>query len=233
MKKLNKQATQVAMLGFIIFVAILTFNGAHALSCRTVEQNQHHTSTMPFYGFNNETIIRTRIQFNENAARYLFPPTENRGRMCTQSYNAVWGSTRCGFFSSQLKDSDRFVFRRAGSCLQYDSEGRVVAERAECPEANMVELAASAYDGGRKPHESRGVLLKEFSTKLRTDTWYRFQMTFEETKTTYQLSDDANQVLEVHAVEHRACPDFNQGWIQGLYFGGQCRAPQTVSVCYD
>ncbi|CAF1497971.1 unnamed protein product [Rotaria magnacalcarata] len=221
------------MLYLTLLTILFVFNGAHSLDCRIVKQGQHFTSTLPFYGFKNESVISVRIQFTESTAHYLFPPTESNGRSCSQSWNAVWGSTRCGYLNSQLMDSDRFVWRRVGSCLQYDSQGFVISERVDCAEADLVELAASAYDNGLKPYQFSGILLKEFSAKLRINTWYKLQLTFEETKTVYQLSDDASQVLEVQTVQHRSCPKFSSGAYQGLYFGGQCPAPQDVSVCYD
>ena len=221
------------MLYVVLFAVLSVINGAYSLDCRTVKGGQHFSSLIPFHGFKEDSVITVRVKFNENTAHYLFPPTESKGRLCSQSWNTVWGSTRCGYFNYQLWDSDRFAWRRAGSCLQYDAEGHVVGERSNCPEVNLIELAASAYDGGKKPFQNPGTLLKEFSTKLRVNIWYRLRLTFEEKQSIYELLDDADQTLEVQTIDHRSCTDFNHGMFQSLYFGGQCPAPQAVTVCYN
>ncbi|CAF4752884.1 unnamed protein product, partial [Rotaria magnacalcarata] len=79
---------------------------------------------------------------------------------------------RCGYLTSNHKDSDRFVFRRVGSCLRYEA-GHVVGENDNCAEANLIEIAAYAYDNSLKPFENQGTLLKEFSTRLQVDSWYK------------------------------------------------------------
>jgi len=171
------------------------------------------------------------FQWN-SLARYLFPPTDEKGHLCTTSWNKLWGACRCGYFTSNHKDSDRFVFRRADSCLRYES-GRVIGENTDCSESDLVVLAAYGYDNNAKPFENIGTLLKEFSTKLRVDTWYKITLIFEETKTIYQLFDNNDQLLETQEILHRQCKDFKLGMMQHLYFGGQCPAPQAVTVCYD
>ena len=212
-----------------IFVADNTVNSA---DCRTVKQGAHYTSLIPFSGLKSDAIISSRVQFTNSSARYLFPSTESKGHLCTTSWNKLWGACRCGYLTSNHKDSDRFVFRRAGSCLRYES-GRVIGETDACPEADLVEIAAYAYDNNLKPFENQGTLLKEFETKLRVDAWYKVTLIFEETKTTYQLFDNNDQLLETQEITHRQCKDFKLGMMQDLYFGGQCPAPQAVSVCYE
>ncbi|CAF1436699.1 unnamed protein product [Adineta ricciae] len=219
---------------FVIGLSILfAANHVYALDCKIVKQGQHFISTLPFYGFKQDLVLTTRIRFNESMARYLFPSTESKGRSCSLSWNQVWGATRCGYLTSTQMDLDRFVWRRPSSCLQYDSKGYVVNEYDDCPEKNLIELAASAYDNGLKPFEHPGVLLKEFTTKPQINTWYNFKLIFEDTKTTYQLLDESNQLLESQFINHHSCEQFNFGMIHGLYFGGECPAPQDVSVCYD
>ena len=53
-------------------------------------------------------------------------------------------------------------------------------------------------------------------------------------KTLYILMTDSGDVLETHAVQHtNTCIDnFNEGIVDGLYFGGSCRAPEEVGVQY-
>jgi hypothetical protein len=223
----------MTMLYLVALTIVFAINGACSLECRQVEKDQHFTSTLPFYGFKQDRVITTRVRFQNNTARYLFPPTESKGRLCSQSWNQLWGTTRCGYLTSNHWASDRFVWRRAGSCLTYDSAGHVIHEVPKCPERNLIELAASAYDDGLKPFEHQGKLLKEFSTKLQINKWYNLKLTVDETKTIYQLSDHANRVLETQTVEHHSCESYNLGMLQGLYFGGQCPAPQPVTVCYE
>ena len=203
-----------------------------AADCRTVKQGAHYTSLIPFHGLKSDAVISTRIQFTASSARYLFPSSETKGHLCMSSWNKLWGACRCGYLTSNHKDSDRFVFRRAGSCLQYDS-GRVVAEDSNCAESDLIEIAAYAYDNSVKPFENQGTLLKEFQTKLRVDGWYKVALIFEETRTIYQLFDNNNQLLETQEILHRSCKDFKLGMMQDLYFGGQCPAPQDVTVCYE
>lgn len=218
----------------ITFTSILLTitNPAYAGECRTVKQGAHYTSLIPFHGFKSEKVISTRVQFTNSSAQYLFPSTDPKGHLCTSSWNKLWGACRCGYFTSNHKDSDRFVFRRVGNCLRYQS-GYVVGENENCPQADLVEIAAYAYDDGRKPFENQGELLKEFSTLLKVDVWYKVTLIFDATKTTYQLFDNDDQLLETKEIVHRECSSFQLGMMQDLYFGGQCPAPQAVTVCYD
>ena len=220
------------MLSLLTFIIVCIIQGTYSLDCRTIEKDHHFTSTIPYYGFKNELVISTRIQFNTNTAHYLFPPTDNKGRECSQSWNQLWGATRCGYITNNHQDSDRFMWRRAGSCLIYDSTGHVIGEKPNCLEANLIELAASGYDDGLKPYEHPGVLQKPFSTKAQIETWYKLTITFEKAKTTYQLFDDTNVLLETQIINHRSCTGFNRGMMQGFYFGGDCPAPQPITVCY-
>lgn len=67
---------------------------------------------------------------------------------CMGSWNKLWGYSRC-FGSQHHKDSDRFVFRRAQSCLEH--KDGVVIEIPNCAESNLIELAAYAYDNSDEP----------------------------------------------------------------------------------
>jgi hypothetical protein len=216
----------------IIATVFIANNGVNSASCRTVKQGAHYTSLIPFHGLKSDAVISTRVQFTSSAARYIFPSTESRGHMCMTSWNKLWGACRCGYLTSNHQDSDRFVFRRVGSCLRYQS-GFVMGEENACPDADLIEIAAYGYDNGLKPFENDGTLLKVFKTKLRVDDWFKVTLIFEETKTIYQLFDNNNQLLETQEILHRQCKDFKLGMMQDLYFGGQCPAPQAVSVCYD
>jgi hypothetical protein len=216
----------------LIVSIFIANNAVNSAECRTVKKGAHYTSLIPFHGIKSNAVISTRVQFTNSSARYLFPSTEDRGHLCTTSWNKLWGACRCGYLTSNHKDSDRFVFRRAGSCVRYEA-GRVIGENDDCSESDLIEIAAYAYDNNAKPFENQGTLLKEFSTKLRVDDWYKVTLIFEETKTVYQLFDNNDQILETKEIVHRQCKDFKLGLMQDLYFGGQCPAPQDVSVCYD
>jgi hypothetical protein len=217
----------------VIGAVLIANNGLNAaVDCRTVKKGAHYSTMLPFHGLKMDATITARVQFTNSSARYLFPPSESKGLLCSTSWNKLWGACRCGYLTSNHKDSDRFVFRRAGSCLLYEGE-RVVGVNDACEESDLMEIAAYAYDNSAKPFENQGTLLKEFNTKLRVDTWYKLSLTSEETKTTYQLFDANSQLLETQEIVHRQCKDYKLGMMQDLYFGGQCPAPQDVSVCYD
>lgn len=203
------------------------------MSCPTIEQGQHFPSQNDSGTPKIAGKIHTSIRFDTNTAHYLFPPTESEGRRCATSWNMIWGATRCGFNMTNHEDSDRFVWRRAISCFIFDAQGHVIGEKTNCSEANLIEIAAYAYDGGRKPFQHQGTLLKEFTTKVRVNDWIKFTLNFRSTETIYRLFDDHNRLLETQTIEHRTCKQFRRGTRQGFYFGGVCPAPQPVSVCYQ
>ena len=219
---------------FALFLfTICAIHEVQSLECRIVEEGHHYPSLVPFHGFNHDVTISTRVRFDNNTAHYLFPPTEDKGRECMQSWNQLWGATRCGYLVDNHEDSDRFVWRRAGSCLIYDSKGHVIGEKTNCSESNLIELAAAAYDHGLKPYQHPGTLEKEFTIKARINTWYGLTLTFTHNQTIYQLFDDSDLILETQTIDHRVCLEYHHGTMQSFYFGGECVAPQTVSACYD
>ena len=216
----------------LISFALFANNIVHSENCGTVSQGSHYPTLIPFHGFKSDEVISTGVRFMNSSSEYLFPPTDEQGQRCSVSWNKLWGACRCGYLTSNHKDSDRFVFRRARSCLVFEG-GRVVREIPSCPEAGLIEVAAYAYDNGDKPTEHPDRLLKEFQTKLRINQLYKVTLTFQETQTIYQIFDHANQLLETQTIQHRSCSNYKQGMMQDLYFGGVCPAPQDVSVCYD
>lgn len=61
-------------------------------------------------------------------------------------------------------------------------------------------------------------------------------MNFSETSTTYTLMSSAEtgkRIIETHTIQHTACEQWKDGYILGLYFGGECPAPQEVGICYQ
>jgi hypothetical protein len=223
------------MLSLVVLIIVFVINGTYSKYCRTVEVGQHFPSDHLPPETKRDRTISTQIQFNHDTAHYLFSPTDIHGQRCSESWNMLWGATRCGYETNNHQDSDRFVWRRDVSCLIYDSSGHVIGEKTNCPEANLIELAAYAYDDGLKPFQHIGKLLKQFSTKLHVNKWYQLTITFHETETTYYLSESDHhpQILETQTIHHRLCPEFTHGTMQSFYFGGICPAPQAVSVCYN
>lgn len=64
---------------------------------------------------------------------------------------------------------------------------------------------------------------------------YTLGITFGQTSTTYKLMTSVatgKQLLETKTIPHSSCSSYKQGSVLGLYFGGECPAPQQVGVCY-
>ena len=120
-----------------------------------------------------------------------------------------------------------FIFRNRcsdASCDAYE-EG-----------AKRVQLAAYSYDNGVSPMENPSEFMKEFSTTIETDTEYMLIMNMDETGlTTFTLATAAGESIESQYVQHTVtCPDdYFKGTVQGLYFGGTCRAPEDVVIVYS
>jgi hypothetical protein len=216
----------------IIATVFIAENAVNSADCKTVKQGAHYPSLIPIPGFKSDAIMSTRVQFTNSTASYSFPSTEPDSERCTLSWNKAWGACRCGYLTNNHKDSDRFVFRRALDCF-VDESGLANNDINNCSRSDLIEIAAYAYDNGTQPIDDPDRLLKEFSTKLHVNIWYKMTMIFEEAKTTYQLFDDNNQLLETQEIDHRQCNNFKLGAMQELYFGGICPAPQDVTLCYD
>ena len=136
----------------------------------------------------------------------------NLGTDCQTDWNKLWGKSRCGNHHHQ--DSDRFVWRAA-------SDG-------------SIQLAAYAYDQSRKPFQHEGTLLQTFVTTIQPDQIVGSKMEWYLNRTEYSLHDDSGSLLEVITIEHEnECSNFERGYELGLYFGGNCRAPDRVSVCFQ
>lgn len=84
-------------------------------------------------------------------------------------------------------------------------------------------------------HADDPSLLPVFSTLLVPAETYTLALSMDAAgKTSYILMTDAGAVLETRVVQHaNTCVDnFNEGIVDGLYFGGNCRAPEEVGVLY-
>jgi hypothetical protein len=202
-------------------------------TCLMVKQGSFYTSVIPFYGFNTNAVITNNITLKASTASYIFKPDDPMGRLCVNSWNKLFGSTRCGFLNDIHKDSDRFVWRRAQSCVVFDGSFSV-GEVDNCAEKNLIEIAAYSYDNYDKPFENQGRLLKEFKTKVRVEQKYGYRITNTATNSVFDLFDSDGSLIESKVIDHRDCgSSFKQGTIGKLYFGGQCPAPSQVDVCYE
>jgi hypothetical protein len=170
---------------------------------------------------NTSPDVVKRIKFSANCAKYLFNPDDEKGHLCSTSWNKLYGTVRCGIFNSNHKDSDRFVWRRAQSCLKFSSP-YVIGEHEDCAERDVIELAAYTYDNGDIPYESQnqGRLLKIFQTKVKVETWYIYKILIKQLYSEYQLLDNDENLLESVTIYHRDCgSSYYSGFTQNLYFG--------------
>ena len=184
-----------------------------------------------FHGFNSKSTLSKMIRFDGNTAQYLFTPTDPKGHLCGTSWNKLWGTTRCGYLDLVHQDSDRFVWRRAQSCLNYKGD-YVTGVKPNCTEANRIELAAYTYDNGVVPYQHIGTLLKQFKATVEIGVWYKYTLEITDTQTNFILADANGNEIERQFTLHRNCSSQNKGNLLSFYFGGQCAAPQTVTACY-
>jgi len=124
------------------------------------------------------------------------------------------------------------VWRRAQSCLIYNGSS-VVGEVPNCPEANLIEIAAYSYNNKSIPFQHVGTLLKEFNTTVQAEVWYNYTIVLEGTQTLFTIATANGTVLETQSIEHWDCEDTNHGNYLTFYFGGVCPAPQEVGLCYS
>jgi len=102
-----------------------------------------------------------------------------------------------------------------------------------CHKKNQIEIAAYTYDNGTIPYQHIGTLLKEFKATVEIDVWYNYTLHIQDSQTVYALAYQNGTVIETQTILHRGCKNQNHGNLQSLYFGGQCPAPQQVTVCYS
>jgi hypothetical protein len=129
------------------------------------------------------------------------------------------------------EDSDRFVWRRSQECLVYNGD-YIVGQKDNCPQANLIEIAAYSYDLGNEPFKNSS-LLREFDTRLVVDQTYILRIDYFDSSSLYSLFNATGVLLEKQSINHTPCSNYNQGYNLELYFGGVCPAPQPVTVCYQ
>jgi hypothetical protein len=194
-----------------------------------VATGRHYANKTGFWGQNSELDWSVTVSMGVSCALY------NSSATCDDpawygDWNKLWGKTRCGYMHDNHKDSDRFVWRRCSdpTCALFVDDG-----------VPRVALAAYSYDNGVAPYTQEGGdlgLLQPFSFLLLTDTPYQLRMQMDAGgKTTFSVSDATGAVKDTVEVQHATtCPDdFFKGTVNGLYFGGDCTAPEDVLVTYS
>ena len=90
-----------------------------------------------------------------------------------------------------------------------------------------------SYDNGVKPYDPPNAnLLQPFSTILHPNVAYTLKLDLSDpSNTIYELN--SSNIHERKVVKHaNNCSSAQEGYELYLYFGGQCTAPSTVTVCY-
>jgi len=200
-----------------------------------VNAGSFYTSVIPFFGLNSRAVLFNNVTLKANTVEYMMSQDDPKGKLCMTSWNKLFGATRCGFLNDIHKDSLRFIWRRAQSCLLFRGEF-VMGEKENCAEKNLLEIAAYSYDNGDVPFQSQNIgrLLKPFRTMVRVEEKYGYKITNNPTNAVYELFDSDGNLLEEQVVFHRDCgSSFKQGTFSKLYFGGQCPAPSQIDACYE
>jgi hypothetical protein len=98
-----------------------------------------------------------------------------------------------------------------------------------------MELAAYTYDHGLKPFEHIGTLLKEFKTLVKIGEWVNLEIDLDVNRSTYKILSSNGTIVETQIIDRKDCSSGPDSFlfVQSLYFGGQCPAPQRVDVCYE
>ncbi|CAM9461179.1 unnamed protein product, partial [Ectocarpus fasciculatus] len=143
-------------------------------------------------------------------------------------FNKLWGKARCGYANSHHQDSDRFAWRR---CTQENCPGYSDADGPK------IQLAAYSYDAGTPPYTGENPeLLKIFGNLFYPNINYYLGLAMDESGlSTFTVSSADGVEIESISVQHsNLCSEnFNEGSLQGFYFGGTCTAPIDVTVQFS
>lgn len=195
-----------------------------------VKFNWHYSNkTSVTWGQNSQKDFAVKISLSPSAATY--DCTNTTSYSCEDSaymfdWNKLWGKARCGYTHDHHEDSDRFVFRKCSdaSCSAYDGTSRI-------------QIGAYSYDGGVAPYTGQDPgLLKTFKTTIAPDQFYVYELLVDDTGlSTFVLKSADNVELERQTVQHKTlCVDnYYEGTVQGLYFGGTCKAPVEIVAQYQ
>lgn len=196
-----------------------------------VKFNWHYSNkTSVTWGQNSEKDFSVKIALSPAAA--IYDCTNTTEYSCEDSaymydWNKLWGKARCGYFHDHHQDSDRFVFRK---CSDPSCEGYV----AGSPPG--IQIGAYSYDNGVAPYSGQDPgLMKTFKTVISPEIVYTYQLIMDATGiSTFVLKTAEGVELERQIVQHTAlCADnYFEGTVQGLYFGGTCKAPVEIIATY-
>ena len=208
-------------MSFLPLAGVISFGSLGLFVPRRAARHRYFEGHAVVPEFVNATARRVTVTFGDDAA---YTP-ELLGRAVPQLH--VQLEQALGFLA--LRPRTRTTRRRP---LVWR---RQMADDGATP-GDAIELAAYSYDGGVNPNSPPNPnLLQPFSTTLQPGIAYALLL---------DVSDPASSIFEVSApapasvqesktVEHaNACARAAEGYRLSLYFGGQCRAPSTVSVCY-
>ena len=194
----------------------------------TVHENMHYANKSTIsWGQNGNYAISVVVSFSDSCGSY------NCSGSCEDpvwygDFNKLWGKARCGYTNSHHQDSDRFAWRRctAETCSDYSE--------ADGP---RIQPAAYSYDAGTAPYTGENPeLLKIIEQLLHPNVDYRLDLEMDASGlSTFTVSSADGVEMESVSVQHsNTCSeDFNEGTLQGLYFGGTCTAPVDVTVQFS
>jgi hypothetical protein len=198
-------------------------NGVYA-----VFKNMHYANkTGLSWGQNGEADWSVAVTVPLQAAVYNCSNTSTyscEDPAWADDWNKLWGKARCGYAHDHHEDSDRFVFRRCSdpSCSGYITN------------TSRIQIGAYSYDGGLKPYQN-DYLLKTFRTTLEPNIEYILNLVQDSTGlSTFNLQSSTGAIIETQYVQHTVTCSNNyaEGTVEGLYFGGTCRAPADLVVSY-
>jgi hypothetical protein len=163
-------------------------------------------------------LLTVSNHFSSLFLPFFFPRT-------AYAWNKLWGKQRCGVFNGIHEDSDRFVFRRCSdsTCPKWDNTNP------------SIEIAAYAYNDGEKPYDGKNPeLLKPFNHVIYPGKAVILTIADDDKGNVYfTLSDDKDTPIETQIITHsKVCSNFASGALDGLYTGGPCVAPVTMTVTY-
>ena len=203
-----------------VVISIITLQQTYSY-CRDVKKGNHYYDGHSFVPkFVNAEMRQITVTFENDTTKYVCDCKEEPYPGCMYSWSKLWGSSRCGYTHSHHKDSDRFVWRR-----QILPDG--------ITPGSGIEIAAYSYDDGVKPYDPPNAnLLQSFSTILQPNVAYTLKLDLSDpSNTIYELN--SSNIRERKVVKHaNNCSSARKGYELSLYFGGQCTAPSTVTVCY-
>jgi hypothetical protein len=195
-----------------------------------VKFNWHYSNkTTITWGHNSEKYFKVKVSLFETAATYDCKNTTNyscEDPVYMYDWNKLWGKARCGYSHDHHDDSDRFVFRK---CSDNTCKAYVEGE-------NRIQIAAYSYDYSVPPYTGENPeLLKEFMTTILPNVYYIYELVMDETGlSTFILRDETGLELEKQTVQHKnlCVENYYEGTVNGLYFGGTCRAPIDILAVY-